>query len=179
MDRTAQALLVVAGCALAVATAGDGRAERSYVCAFDQLAFKRQEISAPQQTQAVAIAVYNTRSACRLRLPVSLRLVHIDGRPLRVAGGTSRLTLKAARIEKGAKASAAWTYTNYCGGDSARPGPKVTVIFRIDDVELRTNSGGAPCNAPGDPIVLRLLFACPSATGPAVNAVRAQPPCRR
>jgi len=127
------------------------------------------------------VEVHNRATACRLALPISLTLRHVDGRPLAVRGGTSRLTLTARRLAKGGRAYAIWTYTNYCFPDSKFAGSKVLELFRLAGRVLRVKGGGAPCNRPGQPLSLQLLFACPSAHGPAVEAVtpRSLPLCPR
>ena len=151
------------------------------VCASDQLAVGRAEASPPQQHQAAGLEIHNTGAPCRLALRISLTLRHLDGRSLEVAGGTSRLTLTSRRLTTGGRAFAVWAYTNYCSPDSPLAGPKVTETFRLADRVLRLSGGGAPCNRPGHPLDLRLLFACPSAFGPAVEAVtpRRLPLCPR
>jgi hypothetical protein len=183
MRRVAYTALVAVGCGLLGCATVSGGTQGTDSCSLDQLALKRLEPSPPQQTQATGLAVYNTGAPCRLVLPVSLTLTHANGRALRVAGGTSRLTLIAARLGTGASASATWTYTNYCGADSKDSGPKAMQIFRAGWIELRRYGGGAPCYAPQREVELRLFSACPAAKGPAVDALnkrpRSWPMCRR
>jgi hypothetical protein len=165
----AVAFTFAAVCVVLAPAVSGGATQSAFRCPFDQLAFQRFEPSPPQQAQAVGFAVYNMGPPCSLALPVSLTLAHADGRPLRVTGGTSRLTLTAPRLRKGAHARAVWTYTNYCGADSKRGGPKVMEQVRVGRIELRGYGGGAPCYTPDLPVNLRLFAACPSANGPAVS----------
>jgi hypothetical protein len=169
--------LVLAALVFVAAGAGGAESAPPPACRPDSLAFQPLEPPPPQQSASTGIAVYNTGPACRLALPVALTLARNGGAPVRVAGA-GRLTLTAKRLRTGGRASAAWAYTNDCASRH-EAGATVLSIYRLAHAELRLHGGDPPCNAPGHPVDLVLLSACPSATGPAVDAMHGRlTPCR-
>jgi hypothetical protein len=127
------------------------------------------------QTWAVGFAVYNTgRTTCRLALPVSLTLRHRWRAPLRVEPRTSRLTLVARALRPRAEAGVTWTYENYCGRHNSNERP-IVFIVHVRGIELRGRGGTPPCHGRGGPVTVRVLFACPGARGPAIDAILPRP----
>lgn len=175
MSRVACLVLLLA-CSLTVTAGGaSSRANRIYACSMNQLAFAFSEPSAPMQTQAVGFTAYNTdRTACRLALPISLMLKDSSPRHLEVAPRVSRLTLVAQEFHSHAQAGVTWTYTNYCGNH--KPGKGVIMqIVRVHRIDLRAKGDAPPCHSRKQPIDVRVLFACPSARGPAIAAILPRP----
>jgi hypothetical protein len=179
MNRSACLVIVLLGSLTLTAGGSASRTSRDFACESRQLAFALPEPSAPMQTSAVAFAVYNTGGACRLELPISLTLAHRAGAPLQVAPRNSRLTLLARTFRPHARASVTWTYTNYCGRHNSGERP-ITYSVRIRGIELSGLGGTPPCLDRKRPVQLSVLFACPSATGPAIGAIlpRPLPLCR-
>jgi hypothetical protein len=159
-------------------TGADGSARATSpipACSFDRLAFALTEPSPPMQSQAVGFVAHNTeRTACRMALPVSLTLEDRPPRRLRVAPRVSRLTLIAGTLRSHARASVTWTYTNYCGSHDPAKGVILQTV-RVGRIELRAHGDAPPCHSPTEPVDVRVLFACPSARGPAITVVLPRP----
>jgi hypothetical protein len=169
-------LVLIAGCSFTVTASGAASSlTRAYACSTDQLAFALPQPSAPTQTWAVGFAVYNTgRTTCRLALPLSLTLRHRSQAPLRTEPRASRLTLVAGRLRPWAEAGVTWTYENYCGRHNAGERPIVYSV-RVRGIELRGRGGTPPCHDRSRPVTVRVLFACPGARGPAIDAILPRP----
>ncbi len=174
MNRPACLVLVLLGSLTLTAGGSASRTARDFACESRQLAFALPEPSAPMQTWAVGFAVYNTGGACRLALPISLTLAHRAGPPLQVSPPSSRLTLIARNFGPHARAGVTWTYTNYCGRHNSSERP-ITYSVRVRGIELRGLGGTPPCQGRKRPVQLRVLFACPGATGPAIEAILPRP----
>jgi hypothetical protein len=174
MRRVASALLLV-GLVLAASGAASAGADDLPACSPRDLAFALPATSAPHQSQALGFAASNVgATACRLELPLVLTLRPRFREPLRVSPAASRLRLVAPRLGPRARATVSWTYTNYCGRyDSWREPILYTVA--VAGIELRGRSGAAPCHASGAPVSLGVLFACPGARGPAIEAILPRP----
>jgi hypothetical protein len=174
MNRSACLVIVVLGSLALTAGGSASRTTRDFACESRQLAFALPEPSAPMQTWAVGFAVYNTGGACRLALPISLTLAHRAGPPLQGAPRSSRLTLVARKFSPHARAGVTWTYTNYCGRHNSSERP-ITYSVRVRGIELRGLGGTPPCQSRKLPVQVRVLFACPGATGPAIAAILPRP----
>jgi hypothetical protein len=174
VSRSAYLVIVLLGSLSLTAGGSASRTTGDYECESNQLAFALPEPSAPAQTWPVGFAVYNTGRACRLALPISLRLVHRAGLPLPVAPRSSRLTLVARTFRPRGRASVTWTYANYCGRRSSSERPIVYSV-RVLGIELRGLGGTPPCQDRKRPVQLRVLFACPGARGPAIRAILPRP----
>jgi hypothetical protein len=168
--------LFIVGCSFTVTASGAAaRATRADGCSTDQLAFALPQPSAPMQTRAVGFAVYNTgRRTCHLALPLSLTLSGRWDAPLGVEPQASRLTLVARKLRPRAQASVTWTYENYCGGHDSSERPIVYRV-RVGGIELRGRGGTPPCHDRRRPVSVRVLFACPGARGPAIDAILPRP----
>lgn len=173
MSRFAPVVLIL-GCSLAVTAGGAAsRPTRVHVCDFEQLAFALTQPSPPTQSQAVGLAVYNTAHECRLALPVSLTVAHRSGRPLRVTPHASRLTLLDRTFGRRAWAGVTWTTHNYCGRE--RSDKPILYIVRVGPIQVRGTDGAPPCHARTTPVSVVVLFACPRARGPAIDAILPRP----
>lgn len=138
---------------------------------------KPEQAERPEERGSILqspVAYLYTGAACRLALPVSLTLGHRAGAPLQVAPRSSRLTLVARTFRPHARASVTWTYTNYCGRDNSSERP-ITYSIRVRGIELRGLGGTPPCLDGKRPVQVSVLFACPSATGPAISAILPRP----
>lgn len=168
-------IVVAIGCLLSVGVGGGGSQPVAVQqCGLGQLAFSFSGPPAPTQTQAVGFDVRNTGGRCRLALPVSLTLAHREGRTLHVSPRTSRLTLVARTFRARGRAWVTWTYANYCGKHNSSDGPIVRIV-RVPGVEMREFGGTPPCLNPKRAVRLTVLFACPSARGPAIEAILPRP----
>jgi hypothetical protein len=174
MNRSACLVIVVLGSLALTAGGSASRTTRDFACESRQLAFALPEPSAPMQTWAVGFDVYNIGGACRLALPISLTLAHRAGPPLQAAPRSSRLTLVARKFSPHARAGVTWTYTNYCGRHNSSERP-ITYSVRVRGIELRGLGGTPPCQSRKRPVQVRVLFACPSATGSAIAAILPRP----
>jgi hypothetical protein len=174
MNRSACLVIVLLGSLPLTPGGSASRTSRDFACESRQLAFALPEPSAPMQTWAVGFAVYNTGGACRLALPIALTLAHRAGPPLQVAPRSSRLTLVARKFRPHARAGVTWTYTNYCGRHNSSERP-ITYSVQVRGIELHGLSGTPPCHDRKRPVQVRVLFACPGATGPAIAAILPRP----
>jgi hypothetical protein len=165
--------LVVVLSSLSLAASGSASRQVA-VCQMEQLAFTLPRPSAPMQHGAVGFGVHNTGRECRLALSLSLTLLDRRGRPLRASPRRSVLTLVARTFGPRAQAGVIWEYTNYCG--TYKPGQSpIRQVVRVAGIELRGSGGAAPCYVPGSPLEVSVLFACPGARGPAIDAVTPRP----
>ena len=175
MKQPGFVILVAIGCLLSVGVGGRGSQPVAVQqCRLWQLAFSFSGPPAPTQTQAVGLEVHNTGGMCRLELPVSLTLAHREGRTLHVSPRTSRLTLVARILRPRGRAWVTWTYANYCGRHNWSDRPVVHIV-RVPGIEIREFGGLPPCLNPKRAVALTVLFACPGARGPAIEAILPRP----
>jgi hypothetical protein len=157
-----------------ILTASGGATHQNSLCGMEHLAFTLPEVSAPMQSGAVGFGVHNTGRACRLALPISLTLLDSGGRPLKTTPRRSVLTIVAGNFGARAQATVVWAYTNYCG--TYNPGQQpIRQVVRVAGIELRGSGSGASCYTPSLPLRVSVLFACPGARGPAIDAVTPRP----
>jgi hypothetical protein len=166
---------IALACSLTLGSSGvASRKRRLPVCGTGQLAFSLPGPPAPSQTEAVGLDVHNIgTTACRLALPISLRLARA-GERMRVSPRTSRLTLVTRRFAPHARAWVAWTYANYCGRHNSSDRP-IAHIVQVPGLELRGRGGTPPCVDRRQPTGLDVRFACPGAKGPAIRAILPRP----